>query len=349
MFNKLLFFFLLCLSFSLNAQQNIGVLKGFGDKPAALKHNITEVLESFCANPVIIDYTTIVDWNSIKNIKPEDINEQTLKPEQIVEIDKVVYKTLDKFLRDNKIRKIVIGGDNYNYNEVPYHPAPQSRRFITKALAQMEKEGKIKLLGICGGMQGILYYDNIKLDSIKNMIGEEKAKKYISAEEYIMGEKYIETSSDGTSNKFYACDAKLNKLFIAENSHIGRLMITAEKEYDVKYERDKSGNLITYIPSAHHNGVSSFDKVNLEKLDKDGFKVIGKSEDGIVYVTEMDKSYDIMIEGHPELLANVTKCKNSFPRGSVIFSRLLFWDLINGHLKDKLPKNLLGCFSWGKY
>lgn len=349
MFNRLLFFFLLCWSFSLNAQQNIGVLKGFGDKPAVLKHNIIEVLESFCVNPVIIDYNTVVDWNNIKSIKPEEINEKTLKPEQIEQIDKLVYNNLKRFLKENKIYKVVIGGDNFNYNEEPYHPAPQSRRFITKALAQMEKEGKIKLLAICGGMQGILYYDNVKLDTVKNMIGEDKAQKYLSAEPYIMGEKYIESSKDEGSNKFYSCNSKLNKLLVSENSHIGRLMITAEKQYDIKYERDGKGNLITLIPSAHHNGVSSFDKANLDKLDKDGYKVIGKSEDGIVYITETDKSSDIMIEGHPELLANVNKCKNSFPKEAVVFSRLLFWDLINGHLKDKLPKNLLGCFSWGKY
>jgi hypothetical protein len=52
--------FSLFLCANLSAIENIGIIKNLGTQEK-FKHNITEVLETFKVNPVIIDYEKIID------------------------------------------------------------------------------------------------------------------------------------------------------------------------------------------------------------------------------------------------------------------------------------------------
>ena len=323
-FNGLIFLLMLFLCKDIMANENIGVIKGLEKKSSNnFKHNIVEVLESFNKNPIVIDYLNIVNWSEIQNLSSDNI-------------DDIVYHSLKKFLRKNHIKKIVLGGDNYNYNTKPYHPMPQARKFFTKAITKMEREGRVKVLGICGGMQGILYFNDIKLDTIFNMIGENKAKKYKSAYPFLSNDHYI-----NQTKTFYSCQAKLNKIFISQRSRIGVLMIKAEKKYGIKYDRNKEDDLIVEVPFAHENAVLSFNSINLDKLKNSDFDIVGFSEDKIVYVVENRKNGDILIQGHPELVANIAHCGRSFHDRDVIFARLLFYNLLKNQLKIELSSNLL--------
>ncbi len=318
----LIFLFIILFCNESIALENIGVLKSLEKKDIIMKHNIIEVLESFNKNSVIIDYVNIVSWDKVQNL-PSD------------SIDEMVYVELRKFLRKNHIKKIVIGGDNFNYNVPPYHPKPYARKFVTKAIARLEKEGRVKVLGICGGLQGIVHFNDIKLDTVEHMIGKFKAANYMSAYPFISSEHYSYVAKE-----FYSCQSTLNNIYISQNSRIGRLMMEAEKKYNVKYERNSKDDLIVGIPMAHNNAISSFDRDNLNRLKNSDFEVVGLSEDGIVYVVENKKNGDIMIQGHPELVANVIRCNESFPYRDVIFSRLLFLNLLKNQSKIALPINI---------
>jgi gamma-glutamyl-gamma-aminobutyrate hydrolase PuuD len=213
---------------------------------------------------------------------------------------------------------------------------PQARKFFTKAISRMEREGRVKVLGICGGMQGILYFNDIALDTVSSMIGKIKAEKYKSAYPFLSNDHYI-----NQTKKFYSCQAKLNKIFISQRSRIGNLMIKAEKKYGIKYDRNREEDLIVEVPFAHGNAVSSFDRINLDKLKSSDFNVVGLSEDRIIYVVENKKNGDILIQGHPELIANTNHCGKSFADRNAIFGRLLFYNLLQNQLKSKLPNHLL--------
>ena len=322
--NNLIFLLIILLCKNIVANENIGVIEGLEKKSTNnAKHNIIEVLESFDRNPMIIDYLSIVNWSEIQNLSSD-------------KIDDIVYHSLKKFLRKNHIKKIVLGGDNYNYNTEPYHPMPQARKFFTKAISRMEREGRVKVLGICGGMQGILYFNDIALDTVSSMIGKIKAEKYKSAYPFLSNDHYI-----NQTKKFYSCQAKLNKIFISQRSRIGNLMIKAEKKYGIKYDRNREEDLIVEVPFAHGNAVSSFDRINLDKLKSSDFNVVGLSEDRIIYVVENKKNGDILIQGHPELIANTNHCGKSFADRNAIFGRLLFYNLLQNQLKSKLPNHLL--------
>ena len=328
MFTRLLLLLMLLSTNSLYAIENIGFLtspknNGLMENSEALKpkQNVIQVLESFHVNPMIIDYESLVDWHTVEKLSEK-------------KVEKIVQNELKKFLKKNNITKIVLGGDSYNYNVVPFHTDPR-RPLFTKAIAKMEKEGKIKIFGICGGMQGILWANNIKLATVESMIGKEKAEKYFSAERYLIDDKYSEETK-----RFQSCDTPFIKVTINRKSHLGELMKTAEKKYKIKYTRGENKNLVTEVPSAHHNAVNSLDTENLKHMKDKGFNIIGESEDKLIYLTEGKKNKDILIEGHPELLANVLRCQN-FSRESTIFARLLFWDFLNDHKQSKLPKSLL--------
>jgi hypothetical protein len=117
-------------------------------------------------------------------------------------------------------------------------------------------------------------------------------------------------------------------------------MNLAESKYNIKYDNDQNGNFITEIQFAQPNGIDILNRSNLEKLDKSNFEIIAKSEEGVIYAIENIKNHDVLIEGHP-LYANTIHCPNIGSEESRIFSRLLFWNLLNDEEKVKLPNNLL--------
>lgn len=302
--------------FSDSFSENIGVLKwlddgvNYGDK-----HNIEYVLESFGDKSIIIDYYNMVNWDEIKNYEDK-------------EKELVIFNALTRFFKENDIKKVVMGGDNYNYNAPPYHPEPRERFYFTKVLSRMIDGKNVKVLAICGGMQGILHFNGIKLNSLKSILGDEDTK-YQNAVYYLnlSDEEFIEKKS-----KYKSCECPLNEIFIDDSSSLGRLLLRAEKKYNIKYERDGNNFFIVHGSFANFHAPDNRLE-NIMKIYDGGFKVIGLSRDEIPYIIE-DKNGNIMIQAHPELVANIIKCNDAFDKRDVIFNRLLFAHLINGDEKE---------------
>lgn len=311
--NYKIFIFLIFFIFVKNAfSENIALIRDIdkNEKPI-FKNNLEQVTESFGNQAITIDYYNMIDWNFLKNQ-----NEITK--------EKTIYNALNKFFKKNKIKKIIIGGDRYNYNSPKYHPEPKERFYFTKVLTKMIKEKKIKVFGICGGMQGVLYFNGIELDSLKNILGHED-KKYQSAITYKEQFYY-------DKKQFRNCLLHLNKIYIKKESSLAKSMIKAEKKYKINFERNKNNDLIAYTAFSHFNAVSNKPE-NLKKIYDKNFQIVGLSEDNIIYIVE-DENHNLLIEGHPEISANIIKCKNTFSKENIIFSRILFDNLF------KKPKKI---------
>ena len=306
-----LLFFLFLFFFQSSFAENIAFLKQLkkNDEKQIFRHNIEEVIESFNDRPIILNYLNIVNWNLLK-----DADDATKEKE--------IYNTLKKFFKKNHIRKLIIGGDDYNYNEPPFHPEPRERFFFTKVLTKMIQRKEIRVFAICGGMQGILYFNDIKLNSLKNILKRE-------SKEYQSGAKYLNSNEERffyDKKQFRSCGSPLNEVRIIQESYLGSLMIQSEKKYKIKYPRDNDNSLIAHVAFAHFHAVDNSPH-NLEKLKQKNFKIVGLSQDNIVYIVE-DEHHNILIEGHPELVANINRCPQEFSKEDVIFSRLLFNNLL---------------------
>jgi gamma-glutamyl-gamma-aminobutyrate hydrolase PuuD len=307
---KLLIFLTLLVITNNAFCENIGLLKELnpGKNKKIFKHHIEQVIESFDDNVVVIDYYNMINWDLLKN-------------QNDAQKEKVIYDALSKFFKKNHIKKIIIGGDNYNYNAPKYHPEPKQRFYFTKVLTKMIREKKIKVFAICGGMQGILYFNDIELDSVKNILNDDEGK-YHSSGKYMKNEQFYYDKKT-----YRSCMTELNPIYIKKDSYLANLMVEAEKKHKIKFQRYHNKDLITHTAFFHFNAVSNKPE-NLKKLQEKNFKIVGLSEDDIIYIVE-DENQNLLIEGHPEIAANIIRCSNSFSKEDMIFSRLLFENLLN--------------------
>ena len=178
-------------------------------------------------------------------------------------------------------------------------------------------------------MEGILYFNDVKLNSVRKILNS-------NTEKYHQALKYIKSKNEQIPSdikQLQSCEAPLNKIFINQNSHLGKRMLDAEQRYQIKYLRNSNGFLIANILSLHFHAVDN-KLSNIMKIYDKGFKIVALSEDDIIYIVE-DKNHNLLIQGHPELVANTIQCTKNFSKEDVIFSRLLFDNLL------KKPKNII--------
>ena len=113
--------------------KKIGLLKQLENiNKSQYRSHVEEVIESFGFEVVIIDYLDMVDLDELKN-KSDD------------GIECYIYEKLKFFLKENDIRKIILAGDNFNYNVEPYHPEPRIRPRITKIINDISRECDLKI------------------------------------------------------------------------------------------------------------------------------------------------------------------------------------------------------------
>ncbi len=276
-----------------NNHEKIGVMVGIDYYESTTRENfdVFSFLKYLGKKPVFINYL------ELRKCKDDP------------DVEKCVYHSIEYVLKKKKITKVIIGGDHYNYNAPPFHPNPY-RKLATKALNALEKNGSIKILGICGGMQGILYYNDIKIEKISEIVGEKKAKKYMNAYDL-------------------SCKTVLNKIFVARGSQLEKVINEYELKYEFKFDRNEKGEIVVHIASAHSNGFSAFDKTSLKKIESTGYKISGTSEDGVIYIVENDKS--LLIQGHPEFISFDLKYINCFDKRDILFNRMIFENFLKNN------------------
>lgn len=235
------------------------------DHEWASSNKICEMLVSMGADVILIDYNKIVNKAEeavLSKTKDDVIHAEQLESNKIKEIVK-------NFIKDNKINRILLPGNYYNFDLDPLPPTP-NRQLVTKAIVQIVDENpNISLLAICGGLQGIMHAKGIEVISMK--------KLHITQE----------------SKKSYHNDRRLNKLKIASGNRLSSIVSRF-------VEPDEDGLFSIYFPDAHGEMIHNSNE-NINKLQSFGYKVVGLSDDGVIEAIE-DQHGNIHFQGHPESL-----------------------------------------------
>jgi gamma-glutamyl-gamma-aminobutyrate hydrolase PuuD len=247
-----------------------------------------EIVKDFNAELHIVDYHSIYS--------------QYLTSKTSEQIEDILLTELQK----NNIKKVIIPGNYYNVDMSPNDPLPNRQR-VTESLLQLSKKGKVKILGICGGMQGILHADGIKLINLMRMGG--------AVHEHII-------SYPGP----YASNVKLNRIMVNPASNLAKLI------KNDKIQVTNNGWIILNLPDYHTETVS-LEKSNLEKLNDKGYKIVGFDQHGIIEIIE-DKYGNTYFQSYPEGLVLNRNKKNNYGTQSVEGSTLGMVQYFEHFIKD---------------
>ncbi|WP_236822883.1 glutamine amidotransferase-related protein [Anaplasma platys] len=242
----------------------------------AFSHNIYELLTGLGAHVVRIDYNTILDFDAINKEALVDAGKNVEKLRDTVR--KKVKEVVSSFIEENNITRIFIPGNFYNVDTEPFAPIP-NRQLVTEAISSIVRENpSIRIMGVCGGLQGLMHAMGIKVVRVHNVVGSK-----ISADAH-------NVSMPDPHEK----DVVLHRLRIVPGSNLAKIVSRHVKP-------DDNGWYSLFLPDAH-GGVVSNDQKNLSRLESLGYKVVGFSDDGIVEAIE-DQYGNILFQGHPEALA----------------------------------------------
>lgn len=211
---------------------------------------LNSIVESFGADSYVIDYHRI--YSSYLTGKSGE------------SLESILSKELEK----NNIAKIIIPGNYYNIDLDPRAPLP-NRQKVTEALLRLSRDRKVKFIAICGGMQGVLHADGIKIISMKKMNIPDHVIK-------------------GAKNMM------LTQIMVNPASNFAKII------KNDKLEVTNNGWIILNLPDYHVEAIS-LEKYNLESLNDKGYKIVGFDKNGVVEILE-DKSGNFYIQPHPERL-----------------------------------------------
>ncbi|MBQ4874566.1 MAG: gamma-glutamyl-gamma-aminobutyrate hydrolase family protein [Rickettsiaceae bacterium H1] len=247
---KRIFLLFLVLSFGVAYAEKplVGFLRTHKEtypKELGLSHHIMELINKFGADVILIDYNELAKQKG--NLE----------------------KRVRKFIKDNNITKVIIPGNNYNLDAKPF-PPNTNRQDVTAVLAKMANEDRISLMGICGGLQGIMYAEGVELVGVQSIGGDSK-KHEIS-----FPNPHIE-------------NVPLHEIKVNPKSRLAKII--GDDTGDV-------GMISLYLPDAHSRVIDN-NAENITKLENAGYKVIGFSNDGMIEIIE-DKLGNIHFQGHPE-------------------------------------------------
>ena len=222
-------------------------------------YNIIEMLDSLGATPIMIDYN------------------------QLVKDGDDLEKSVRTFIKENKITHVIIPGNYYNLDAPPYAPNT-NRQDATAIISRIADEGTIYLMGICGGLQGIMYSKGIEIVKVENINGN--LKKHLIS----------------NATHPHSAGTPLHKVRINPVSRVAKIL----EKTDVN--RDKNGWIYLYLPDAHSRVLNN-SKENIQKISAAGYKIVGFSDDGMIEIVE-DKFGNIHFQDHPEgLVINLIKDK----------------------------------------
>lgn len=222
------------------------------------------LLKSGAKKVVIIDYNAIV--KSLGN----EVNAAR------------IYKHLNEFLLKNKIDRIFIPGNYYNISSAPLPPGPQ-RQMVTDAIVSVMKDRpNLKLLAICGGLQGILHAQGVSIKKVQSILNSSE-----------MAESHLSSVSHPREP-----GASLLKVEAVPGSILAKIV--------AKVRASEGATLQFYVPDMHKEGVDP-SAANMEKLRSLGYRVSAMADDGVIEGLE-DSRGNMLLQMHPEfLLVNANK------------------------------------------
>lgn len=239
-------------------------------------YNITEMLTGLGARVVRIDYNALLaDFERTKETLSWVPGEKYKISDD--EFQKIKDNVLDFIKREN-ISRVFIPGNFYNIDCEPYTPTP-NRQLITDAITEIVRDNpSIKIMGICGGLQGIMNSLGVKITRVKNLV----------------------TSHESVANHVISMpdphdkNVQLHRVRVVPGSNLANVVSKYLKP-------DANGWFSIFFPDAH-GGVVSNDLENVQKLESLGYKIVGFADDGVIEVLE-DVHGNMLFQDHPEALA----------------------------------------------
>lgn len=177
------------------------------------------------------------------------------------------------FITTHGIKRVIIPGNYYNMESEPFAPNT-NRQDVTVILTKIANEGTIYLMGICGGLQGIMHAEGVKIVKVQDIPGHHA--------------QYHLVSDPDPHSK----NVPLHKVRINPVSRLAEVL----KNSNV--DMDKNGWIYLYLPDAHSRVLSNSDE-NIKRLAEAGYKIIGFSNDGMIEIIE-DKFGNFHFQDHPE-------------------------------------------------
>ena len=231
------------------SNQTIGLLRTEHEtypNEIGLSGHVLEMLEdNFGVKVKLLDYNKLVQCDNPEN-------------------------AVKSFIHQHHIKHVIIPGNNYNLTSPPFTPN-SNRQDITAILSKMADNNEIYLMGICGGLQGIMYAKEVKILDIEGLNQSEH-------------EHVISFPNPQAEN------VPLHRINISPNSYLGHILMDQFNNDDTSI----------YLPDAHHQVLSNSPD-NISKMESYGYKIVGLSDDGIIEIIE-DKFGNIHFQGHPEAL-----------------------------------------------
>ncbi|EOA62168.1 gamma-glutamyl-gamma-aminobutyrate hydrolase family protein [Anaplasma phagocytophilum] len=239
-------------------------------------HNIYEFFTGLGAKVIRLDYNKVLNFELIRQSALEEAHGDISKIHDLEA--RMIKEGILSFLQENEIDRVFIPGNYYNVDAEPYAPTP-NRQLVTAAIAEIVHENPaIKLMGVCGGLQGVMHAMGIKVIRVHKLLGSHESAAVHAV------------SMPDPHHK----DVVLHRLRIVPGS---RLASIVSKHVDP----DTNGWYSLFFPDAH-GGVVSNDPENVQKLEDLGYKIVGFSDDGIIEAVE-DVHGNILFQDHPEALA----------------------------------------------
>ncbi|WP_044170515.1 glutamine amidotransferase-related protein [Ehrlichia chaffeensis] len=232
---------------------------------------ITQLLQSYGVRVVLMDYNVIMQLVKDEIVKINKTYKANCKISRYDIIESVVLK----FIEEHNINRIFIPGNHYNISSLPIAPS-LDRQLVTNAVVKIihNQNHCIHLLGVCGGLQGIMYANGIKITRVKDIVNSDISVK-------------SHTVSMPDPRSVYA---NLHKIKIFPNTRLSNIAV------DLKLAKDQ----IIYFPDAHSEAIDS-NVENVMKMYNLGYKIAAMSEDGVIEAIE-DKYGNIYFQFHPEYL-----------------------------------------------
>ncbi len=178
---------------------------------------------------------------------------------------------LRDFIEENNITKVIIPGNYYNLDSAPFAPN-SNRQDVTGLLVKIAGEQKIRLLGICGGLQGIVHSQGIELVKVKDIKGD--------VEKHLISDPNPQSPT-----------VPLGKVRLNPFSNLAKIIQS-------HIDSDLNGWMNLYLPDAHSRVINNSVE-NIMRLENAGYRVIGFSQDGMIEIIE-DKVGNVHFQGHPE-------------------------------------------------
>ncbi|AHX04259.1 peptidase C26 family protein [Ehrlichia japonica] len=231
---------------------------------------ITQLLESYGVRVVLMDYNIIMQL-----VKDEVIRINETHKTHYGVSRYIIESVVARFIEEHNINRIFIPGNYYNISSMPIAPS-LDRQLVTNAIVRVvyDKNHCIHLLGVCGGLQGIMYANGIRITRVENIINS-----HVSVESHTI------SMPDPRS-----VDANLHQIKIFPNSKLSGIV--------ANLKLDK--NQIIYFPDAHSEAIDN-DVENIMKMYNLGYSIAAVSEDGVIEAIE-DKYGNIYFQFHPEYL-----------------------------------------------